>query len=342
MGKGAQQRTETDASSVPASSVADAAAKKKKPSPPPPPTRDAAPAHDASSSGAGAVDGDDGDERWDLALVDGRTGGGLPALDDGSAEARAAIAERRLLETQHVLVRERFAREVSESILAETTRALSAVRASAIEGVGGVGRAIGAGPSLAGETRDGLRREVAAMDAEAAATRDAHRRDLESRDARLRELRDEVTRLESIVSAHVNDGQIVFLRPTLTTMTSEEQEALVLSSRALIERARELEASVSGAFHLTPVPIRPRRRGERRSLRTFAGVSLRPPLDFNTRPRRLSTPLLTPLNSTPISSLVWNDPQSCGASTTRDPWRSTTSCARWRTAARSSGATSSG
>jgi len=243
MGKGAQQRTETNASSVPASSVADAAAKKKKPSPPPPSTRDAAPA-DASSSGAGAVDGDDGDDRWDLALMDGRTGGGLPALDDGSAEARAAIAERRLLETQHVLVRERFAREVSESILAETTRALSAVRASAIEGVGGVGRAIGAGPSLAGETRDGLRRELAAMDAEAAATRDAHRRDLESRDARLRELRDEVTRLESIVSAHVKDGQVVFLRPTLTTMTSEEQEALVLSSRALIERARELEASV--------------------------------------------------------------------------------------------------
>ena len=138
------------------------------------------------------------------------------------------------------------------------------------------------------------------MDAEAAATRDAHRRDLESRDARLRELRDEVTRLESIVSAHVNDGQIVFLRPTLTTMTSEEQEALVLSSRALIERARELEASVSGAFHLTPVPIRPRRRGERRYLRTFAGASLRPgSLGFNTRPRRLSTPLLTPFNSTP-------------------------------------------
>ena len=38
------------------------------------------------------------------------------------------------------------------------------------------------------------------------------------------------------------------------------------------------------------VPIRPRRRGERRSLRTFAVVSLRPPLAFNHRPRRLSTP----------------------------------------------------
>jgi hypothetical protein len=43
-----------------------------------------------------------------------------------------------------------------------------------------------------------------------------------------------------------------------------------------------------GAFH-TLVPIRPRRRGERRSLRTFPGVSLRPHLAFNLRPRRLST-----------------------------------------------------
>ena len=49
----------------------------------------------------------------------------------------------------------------------------------------------------------------------------------------------------------------------------------------------------------TLVPIRPRWRGERRSLRTFPGVSLRPALAFNPRPRRLSTPLLTPLNSTP-------------------------------------------
>jgi hypothetical protein len=45
-----------------------------------------------------------------------------------------------------------------------------------------------------------------------------------------------------------------------------------------------------GAFY-TLVPIRPRRRGERRSLRTCAVVSLRPsPLAFNSRPRCLSTP----------------------------------------------------
>ena len=42
---------------------------------------------------------------------------------------------------------------------------------------------------------------------------------------------------------------------------------------------------------LTLVPIRPRSRGERRSLRTLPGVSLRPPLAHNPdTPRRLSTP----------------------------------------------------
>ena len=63
-------------------------------------------------------------------------------------------------------------------------------------------------------------------------------------------------------------------------------------------------AKAAGAFY-TLVPIRPRRRGERRSLRTFAVVSLRPgSLAFNPRPRRLSTPLLTPLNSTPTFARI--------------------------------------
>jgi hypothetical protein len=48
-------------------------------------------------------------------------------------------------------------------------------------------------------------------------------------------------------------------------------------------------STTRGAFY-TLVTIRPRWRGERRSLRTFAGVSLRPRLAFNTRPRCLSTP----------------------------------------------------
>jgi len=65
-----------------------------------------------------------------------------------------------------------------------------------------------------------------------------------------------------------------------------------------------------GAFNVTLVPILPRRRGERRSLGLFfpACVSLRPgSLAFNPdTPRRLSTPLLTPFNSTPtFTESLW-------------------------------------
>ena len=60
--------------------------------------------------------------------------------------------------------------------------------------------------------------------------------------------------------------------------------------------ARILQARSS----ITLVPIRPRSRCGRRSLRTLPVVSLRPgSLAFNPRPRCLSTPLLTPFNSTP-------------------------------------------
>ena len=53
------------------------------------------------------------------------------------------------------------------------------------------------------------------------------------------------------------------------------------------------------------LPIRSRSRGEGCFLRTSPGASLRPgSLAFNPRPRRLSTPLLTPLNSTPTRPKV--------------------------------------
>ena len=64
-----------------------------------------------------------------------------------------------------------------------------------------------------------------------------------------------------------------------------------------VEACFGFDSASKGKF-CTLVPIRPRRRGERRSLRTFPGASLRSSLAFNPRPRRLSTPL-TPLNSTP-------------------------------------------
>jgi len=59
---------------------------------------------------------------------------------------------------------------------------------------------------------------------------------------------------------------------------------------AFVAALGDAHFDASGAFN-TLVPIRPRSRGERRSLRTFPGTSLRPgSLGFNPRPRRLSTP----------------------------------------------------
>jgi hypothetical protein len=57
-------------------------------------------------------------------------------VEGANDAARALIAERRLLETQQVLVQERLAREVTEAILGETAKALSAVRRAAAEGGG--------------------------------------------------------------------------------------------------------------------------------------------------------------------------------------------------------------
>ena len=65
--------------------------------------------------------------------------------------------------------------------------------------------------------------------------------------------------------------------------------AQVRRAVALRARSRGVRGGRRGAFY-TLVPIRPRSRGERRSLRTFAGASLRP------RPR-VQSPTSTPFNS---------------------------------------------
>ena len=103
-------------------------------------------------------------------------------------------------------------------------------------------------------------------------------------------------------------ADILVRRPRLPTTTRAglaEARVRGVRARRVERRGRLRGVRHQGAF-CTLVPIRPRRRGERRSLRTFPGASLRPTLDgFNPdTPRCLSTPLLTPMNSTPISSLV--------------------------------------
>ena len=66
----------------------------------------------------------------------------------------------------------------------------------------------------------------------------------------------------------------------------------------------------SGAFYVHWSPYDRVRRGERRSLRTFAGVSLRPgSLAFNPRPYDAFQLQLTPFNSTPTFASYGNGPQ---------------------------------
>ena len=79
-------------------------------------------------------------------------------------------------------------------------------------------------------------------------------------------------------------SSIHFLHPRVVTSAGTRRTA------ASYRRSRTAPTSRYSGASLTLVPIRPRRRGERRSLRTFPGVSLRPALAFNPRPRRLSTP----------------------------------------------------
>jgi hypothetical protein len=117
-------------------------------------------------------------------------------------------------------------------------------------------------------------------------------------------LLDHLTRSLPVISAY---GAVVGGHSFLSWKAASVLRVDVLNRFRLLKAAREFvdggeERVSSGAFY-TLVPIRPRWRGERRSLRTFSpGASLRPPPAFNSdTPRRLSTPLLTPMNSTPTS-----------------------------------------
>ena len=62
-----------------------------------------------------------------------------------------------------------------------------------------------------------------------------------------------------------------------------DRGALVAVEPSLRERYAAVVAQRMARSSITLVPIRPRRRGERRSLRTFAVVSLRPRPRFQSR-----------------------------------------------------------
>mgnify|MGYP006133613613 FL=1 len=171
---------------------------------------------------------------YDVSLVNGRTGGGLE--DDGTDVGRAKLAEMRLLETQQVLVQERLQREIAESVLAETAKALSAVRRAAVEHQGS--SFIKDGQTLKGGTDEIaeilnqklnlLRSEYDVLKA-GSATKEIALRTAENRN-------------EQLVAA--NGGDYMQIAINVTEMTTSDQDELVLNSKTLLDRAKQLEQYV--------------------------------------------------------------------------------------------------
>ena len=174
------------------------------------------------------------DAAWDITLTAGRTGGGLPETSDPSS--RAALAERRLLETQQVLVQERAKREVAEAILAETAKALSAVRRAAADG----GAASTSGVALRGggeEAATILNEKLALLRADY----DALRREFDAKIATTRDCaRGSAWRT---VGPH-RVGTPVRIDLVMKEMTDADQDELVMS-KLLLDRAKELEQSLA-------------------------------------------------------------------------------------------------
>ena len=171
---------------------------------------------------------------YDVTLTNGRTGGGVDARD------RAALAEARLLETQQVLVQERLQREVAESILAETAKALSAVRRAAADG--GAGAFAKDGVSLRGggdEVNAMLNERFSLLKKEY----DALRLESASKEVALAKANDEVRRLDDDASRAAG-GARVTIPISVKEMTSADQDELVLNSRTLLDRAKDLERYV--------------------------------------------------------------------------------------------------
>ena len=172
---------------------------------------------------------------YDVTLTNGRTGGGVDGRRD-----RAALAEARLLETQQVLVQERLQREVAESILAETAKALSAVRRAAADG--GAGAFAKDGVSLRGggdEVNAMLNERFSLLKKEY----DALRLESASKEVALAKANDEVRRLDDDASRAAGGARVV-IPISVKEMTSADQDELVLNSRTLLDRAKDLERYV--------------------------------------------------------------------------------------------------
>ena len=193
--------------------------------------------NDSGTTAETTTNDDDGAGAWDLSLTAGRTGGGRPESSDPSS--RAELAERRLMETQQVLVQERAKREVAEAILAETAKALSAVRRAAVDG----GAASTSGVAL----RGGGEEAAAVLNEKLTLLRndyDALKREFELKDREHAKMSREINRLEDGLDL-TETGRPVTIDLVIKQMSTSDQDELVMSSKLLLDRAKELERSLS-------------------------------------------------------------------------------------------------
>ena len=187
-------------------------------------------------------------QKYSVSLTNGRTGGGV--VEDGSEGTRAMLAERRLLETQQVLVTERLQREITESVLAETARALSAVRKAAADSSNGANAFSKDGHTLKGGSDDIaemlqqklslLRNECDVLKANAA-SKEIALRTAENRNGQL---------------LKANGGDYMQIAIHVTEMTSADQDELVLNSKTLLDRAKELEGLVTELLTVDELRVR--------------------------------------------------------------------------------------
>jgi len=188
-------------------------------------------------------------------------------------EVASCAAAKKCRATEDELARLRATRAQTETRASEASRAAAAAVAAA-------------------EARDAeTAAKIAKATADARDAADAARRDASAAEASRAALELEMATVREALAAARIRADAAEARATRSDAAVADAERLSAAAfEAATREAKDAkDARDSGAFY-TLVPIRPRSRGERRSSRTLPGVSLRPPLAFNPRPRRLSTP----------------------------------------------------
>jgi len=230
----------------------------------------------------------------------------LHMADDAQDAVSALLRELRPPEIPRASVDAASAKRAREAeAMARRNLTRDAAKKGAAQGLAVDASIVPTGRAALLASSDDVLDQLAAQEAHAVARGEAAARAgrARARDARLE--RERRVREERVRTRIVDRGFDVALADDALRHCPEDakdfdaEEAEEEDARARARRQRNaVDARLAAALDwlclhapkVRLVPIRPRWRGERRSLRTFAVVSLRPHLAFNTRPRCLSTP----------------------------------------------------